>query len=112
VVSYGFFKDEEKGKDIKFVIKDQLIKQKELYSNILGYNINYLITVLSYLNQICLIEYWFYSSEYAQLASDIFNIPVTVFVWTQPYYTSSTQAKQESLASILKPTIFANLQLL
>ncbi|CAG8698244.1 12055_t:CDS:1, partial [Cetraspora pellucida] len=74
-----FFKDEEKWKDVKFVMKDQLIKQKELYSNILGYNMNHLIAVLSYLSQTCQMELWFYSPECAQLASDIFNVPVIVF---------------------------------
>ncbi|CAG8719827.1 3953_t:CDS:1, partial [Cetraspora pellucida] len=78
-LAVAFFKDEEKWKDVKFVIKDQLIKQKELYSNILEYNMNYLMTVLSYLSQTCLIKFWFYFPECAQLASDTFNMPVIVF---------------------------------
>ncbi|CAG8712434.1 12937_t:CDS:2 [Cetraspora pellucida] len=78
-LAVAFFKDKEKWKDVKFVMKDQLIKQKELYSNIFGYNMNYLMAVLSYLSQTCLMEFWFYSSECAQLVSDTFNVPVIVF---------------------------------
>ncbi|CAG8689672.1 15551_t:CDS:1, partial [Cetraspora pellucida] len=78
-LAVAFFKDEEKWKDVKFMMKSQLIKHRELYGNILGYDINRLMAVLSYLEPMCSMEFWFYSLECAQLASDAFNVPVIIF---------------------------------
>ncbi|CAG8591471.1 17950_t:CDS:1, partial [Cetraspora pellucida] len=50
-----------------------------MYANILGYNVKRLINVLSYIKPGCSQEYWFYTPECAQLASDAFNVPVAVF---------------------------------
>ncbi|CAG8779122.1 16716_t:CDS:1, partial [Cetraspora pellucida] len=78
-LAIAFFKDEKRWQNVKVTIKGQLTKKKQLYNNILGYNINQLIVVLSYIEPVCLQEFWFYSPECAQLASNTFNMPVVVF---------------------------------
>ncbi|CAG8826655.1 17364_t:CDS:2 [Gigaspora margarita] len=78
-LAVALFKDEKKWQDIKVTMKDQLTKQKELYNNKLGYNIDQLMAVLTCIEPICSWEFWFYSSECAQLASDTFNVPIVVF---------------------------------
>ncbi|CAG8824498.1 9024_t:CDS:2, partial [Cetraspora pellucida] len=54
-------------------ISDGYCGFRELYGNILGYDINHLMAVLSYLEPMCPMEFWFYSLKCAQLASDAFN---------------------------------------
>ncbi|CAG8624633.1 19315_t:CDS:2 [Gigaspora rosea] len=57
-LAVALFKDEERWQDIKVTMKNLLDEQKEFYADILGYNINQLITVLA--------------------SSDAFNVPIAV----------------------------------
>ncbi|CAG8838872.1 20391_t:CDS:2, partial [Gigaspora margarita] len=53
--------------------------QEKMYSNILGYDIKWLIDILLYAKLECSQDYWFYMPECTQLASDAFNVPVVIF---------------------------------
>ncbi|CAG8811595.1 10996_t:CDS:2, partial [Gigaspora margarita] len=58
-------------------------KQEEMYSNILRYDVKWLIDVLLYAEPEYSQNYWFYMPECTQLASDAFNMPVVIF---EAYY--------------------------
>ncbi|CAG8645356.1 4083_t:CDS:2, partial [Dentiscutata heterogama] len=72
------FGDEECWQKIKTDMKFYLNEQNDLYSKKLEYDVSQLDKVLSYTSENASKKYWFYSSECAQLASDIFNAPVIV----------------------------------
>ncbi|CAG8811056.1 31292_t:CDS:2, partial [Gigaspora margarita] len=78
-LAIAIFKEEKKWQDIKIAMKKYLNKQEEIYDNILGYDIKRLIAILLYLEPKYPYDYWFYTPEYAQLASNIFNMPVVAF---------------------------------
>lgn len=78
-LAIAIFKEEKKWQDVKIAMRKYLNKQEEMYDNILGYDIKRLTAVLSYLEPECPHDYWFYTPECAQLASDTFNIPVVAF---------------------------------
>ncbi|CAG8803621.1 17159_t:CDS:2, partial [Cetraspora pellucida] len=78
-LAVAIFKEEKKWQDVKAVMKSQLTKWQHFYSNILGYNTDRLMNVLSYIQPECSQEYWFYSPKCAQIASDTFNVPVAIY---------------------------------
>ncbi|RIB05087.1 hypothetical protein C2G38_2220621 [Gigaspora rosea] len=75
----AILKDENRWRDVKVIIRDYLSKRREMYGNILGYDVKQLIDILSYTEPEYLQDYWFYIPECAQLASDAFNVPVVIF---------------------------------
>ncbi|CAG8711571.1 19949_t:CDS:2, partial [Gigaspora rosea] len=79
LLAIAILKDENRWRGVKVTMRDYLSKQEEIYSNILGYNIKWLIDVLSYTEPEYPQDYWFYMPECAQLASDAFNVLVVIF---------------------------------
>ncbi|CAG8451623.1 9008_t:CDS:2, partial [Scutellospora calospora] len=69
----------QNAQDVKAAIKSQLTKWQHFYSNILGYNTDQLMNILSYIQPECSQEYWFYSLECVQIASDMFNMLVAIY---------------------------------